>query len=146
MLSLFVYIILKGQITDSVNSLLEVEANNIHVALLPTNATDLLQLMDIAVNKPAKDFLKCKFKQWYPDEITKQLEGIEAVEIQPVNMFCCNEGDNSKVSTYHKLWSLDIGMLASQLLWTTAVNRNKKRREKKTRWEGKRLIFSQMKQ
>ena len=53
----------KGQITDSVNSLLE--ANNIHVALLPANATDLLQPMDIAVNKPAKDFLKRKFEQWY---------------------------------------------------------------------------------
>ena len=63
----------KGQIlTDSVNSLLE--ANNIRVALLPANATDLLQPMDIALNKPAKDFLKRRFEQWYSDEVTKQLE------------------------------------------------------------------------
>ena len=77
----------KGQITDSVNSLLE--ANNIQVALLPANATDLLQPMDIAVNKPAKDVLKRRFEQWYSDEVTKQLEGIEdieSIEVQPVDM------------------------------------------------------------
>ena len=77
----------KGQITDSVNSLLE--ANNIQVTLLPANATDLLQPMDIAVNKPAKEFLKRRFEQWYSDEVTKQLEGvedIESVEVQPVDM------------------------------------------------------------
>jgi hypothetical protein len=75
----------KGQITDSVNSLLE--ANNI--ALLPANATDLLQPMDIAMNKPPKDFLKRSFEQWYSYEVTKQLEGVEdleSVEVQPVNM------------------------------------------------------------
>ena len=41
----------KGQITSSVNTILE--RNNIHVCLLPPNTTDLLQLMDISVNKPA---------------------------------------------------------------------------------------------
>ena len=77
----------RGQITDSVNSLLE--ANNIHIALLPANATDLFQPMDIAVNKQAKDFLKHKFEPWYSEEVTKQLEGvedIEAVEMQPIDM------------------------------------------------------------
>ena len=77
----------KGQITDSIHNLLE--ANNIHVVLLPANTTDLLQPMDISVNKPAKDFLKRKFEQWYADEVTKQLQGaedIEAVEIQPFDM------------------------------------------------------------
>ena len=74
----------KGQITDSVNSLLE--DNNIQVALLPASATDLLQPMDI---EQAKDFLKRRFEQWYSDEVTKQLEGvedIESVEVQPVDM------------------------------------------------------------
>lgn len=32
--------------------------NNILVALLPPNTTDRLQLMDILVNKPAKEYLK----------------------------------------------------------------------------------------
>ena len=42
----------KGQITPSVSTLLE--DRDIHVCLLPPNTTDLLQPMDISVNKPAK--------------------------------------------------------------------------------------------
>ena len=44
----------KGQVTPAINELLE--ANNIQVCLLPPNMNDLLQPMDIAVNKPAKIF------------------------------------------------------------------------------------------
>ena len=46
----------KGQVTDEVSSLLDV--NDIDVCLLPPNCTDRLQLMDISVNRPAKVFLK----------------------------------------------------------------------------------------
>ena len=60
----------KGQVTPAINELLE--ANNIHVCLLPSNTTDLLQPMDIAVNKPAKDFLKCQFEHWYSDKVMSQ--------------------------------------------------------------------------
>ena len=77
----------KGQVTPPINEFLQ--ANNIHVCLLPPIMTDLLP-MDVAVNKPAKDFLKCQFKHWYSDEVMSQLQGIsdvESVEIQPVN-FC----------------------------------------------------------
>lgn len=77
----------KGQITSGVNTLLE--SHNIHVCLLPPNTTDLLQPMDISVNKPAKDFLKRKFEDWYSKEVTKQLQGvsdIESADIQPVNL------------------------------------------------------------
>lgn len=44
--------------------------------------------MDIAVNKPAKDFLKREFEQ-YSEEVTKQFQGvddIDSVELQPVNL------------------------------------------------------------
>ena len=77
----------RGQITSSINTLLE--AHNIHVCLLPPNTTDLLQPLDIAVNKPAKDFLKRKFEEWYSNEVTKQLHGIcdlDSVVIQPVDL------------------------------------------------------------
>ena len=43
------------------------EGNNIHTCLMPPNSTDRLQPMDVAVNKPAKAFLKQKFQMWYAE-------------------------------------------------------------------------------
>ena len=79
----------KGQITESVTSLLD--THDIHVCLLPPNTTDRLQPMDIAVNKPAKDYLKRQFAQWYSDKVQKQLEGqditdLETLELQPIDL------------------------------------------------------------
>ena len=77
----------KGQVTQSVTDLLE--DHNVHICLLPANTTDLLQPMDISVNKPAKDFLKRQFNRWYTDQVMKQLEerdDLEAAEIQPIEM------------------------------------------------------------
>jgi len=48
---------------SSVKTLLE--ENNIHACLLPPNTTDRLQPLDVAVNKPAKEFYKQKFQEWY---------------------------------------------------------------------------------
>ena len=76
----------KGQVTAPVNALLE--ENDIHVCLLPPNTTDVLQPMDISVNKPAKDFLKGKFQEWYSTQVMEQLEGqdIETSEIKPIDL------------------------------------------------------------
>ena len=79
----------KGQITESFLSLLD--GHNIHVCLLPPNTTDRLQPMDISVNKPAKDYLRRQFDQWYSEQVLVQLEGegvadLEALELQPINL------------------------------------------------------------
>ena len=69
----------------SVTNLLE--DHSLHICLLPANTMDLLELMDISVNKLAKDFLKQQFNQWYSERIIKQLEGsndnLEAAMLQP---------------------------------------------------------------
>ena len=76
----------KGQMTTQINQLLE--ENDIHVCPLPPNTTDLLQPMDISVNKLAKDFMKRKFEEWYSNQISKQLEGedMETAELTPVDL------------------------------------------------------------
>ena len=75
----------KGQVTEKVISVLEL--HDIHTCLLPPNTTDVLQPMDISVNKPAKDFLRIKFQQWYSAQIVEQLEerGDDAV-IEPISL------------------------------------------------------------
>ncbi len=67
------------------------EDHNIHVCLLPPNTTDCLQPMDISVNKPAKDYLKRQFDQWYSEQVLAQLEeedtsDLEALELEPINL------------------------------------------------------------
>ena len=47
--------------------------------------------MDIAVNKPAKDFLRKEFQQWYSEHVMKQLEGqditdVENAKLQPIDL------------------------------------------------------------
>ena len=49
--------------------------NFINVLLVPPNCTDRLQPMDISVNKPAKDFLRAKFKSWYAKQVCSQFRG-----------------------------------------------------------------------
>ena len=45
--------------------------------------------MDVAVNKPAKAFLKQKFQMWYEEQISIQLEDVASVNdvvIEPVDL------------------------------------------------------------
>ena len=79
----------KGQITEKVNDLLE--ENHLHVCLLPPNTTDLLQPMDISVNKPVKSFLKDKFSQWYAKQLLQQCEDqshvpLSDISLEPIDM------------------------------------------------------------
>ena len=61
----------KGQVTHKILECLK--RNDIHVWLLPPNPTDRLQLMNVSVNKPVKNFLKRKCEEWYSTEVKKQL-------------------------------------------------------------------------
>ena len=65
--------------------------HNVHVVTLPPNTTDLLQPMDLSVNKPAKDYLRAQFDEWYSQEVMKQLDGrelddLEDIDIQPIDL------------------------------------------------------------
>ena len=77
----------RGQIVPSVTDLLE--ANNIHTCLLPPNTMDKLQPMGLSVNKPAKDFLKRKFEDWYAQKLMEQMSDetdILLTDLQPVSL------------------------------------------------------------
>ena len=71
-----------GQITSKVMDLLE--KSNIHTCLPPPNTTDPL---DISVNKPAKEFLRLKFQEWYAEQVAEQIRlGGCHVELEPVDL------------------------------------------------------------
>ena len=42
--------------------------------IAPSNCTDLLQPLDLSVNKPLKDHLRHSFQSWYSEQVSKQLE------------------------------------------------------------------------
>ena len=47
--------------------------------------------MDLIVNKPAKEYLKRQFEEWYAEEVTKQLQGkdfgeLEEAELLPIDL------------------------------------------------------------
>lgn len=70
--ALVIFDVFKGQCTEEVCKLLA--DSNILYTLVPANCTDKLQPLDLSVNKPAKDFMKRQFKNWYGEMICKQLE------------------------------------------------------------------------
>ena len=79
----------KAQITQKVYELFN--SYDIHTCVLPPNTTDRLQPLDIAVNKPAKDFLQRRFDEWYAQQVMLQLEGksdeeIEVFDLDPIDL------------------------------------------------------------
>ena len=79
-----IFDVFKGRMCDSVHTLLE--SNKILQVLVPNNCTDLLQPLDLSVNKPFKDTLRSKFSEWYAHEVSKQLEAGKQVEEVQVEM------------------------------------------------------------
>ena len=70
--ALAIFDVFKGLRTEEVCKLLE--DSNILYTLVPANCTDKLQPLDLSVNKPAKDFMKRQFQNWYGEMICKKLE------------------------------------------------------------------------
>ena len=62
----------------------KLEENNIMVIFVPPNCTDLLQLLDVSVNKPLKAEIKKRFVSWYSDKVQQQLN--DGTPIQEVNV------------------------------------------------------------
>ena len=81
--ALAIYDVFKGQVTKK--SVLDLEANNIYTVHVPANCTDRLQPIDLSVNKPAKEFMRRKFQEWYTIEVQKQLDQ-GATDITPVDL------------------------------------------------------------
>ena len=81
--ALAMFDVFKGQQTEEVAALLE--ENNIIVVPIPTNCTDRLQLMDLSINKAAKELMHSRFKEWYATEVQKQfVDG--AMQVSPVDL------------------------------------------------------------
>lgn len=58
-----------GQTTPDFLFLLE--SHNIVPIIVPANCTNKLQPIDISINKPIKDKLRCRFRDWYASEVEK---------------------------------------------------------------------------
>ena len=81
--ALAIYDAFKGQQTPELTSFLE--RNNIYAVNIPANCTDRLQPLDISVNKAAKEFMRAKFREWYAEQVQKQLDQGEQ-EFTPVDL------------------------------------------------------------
>ena len=60
--------------------------NNIRIVIVPTNCTDRLQLLDVSVNKSAKDFLRRQFHQWYFEQVCNQMQQETAITAVDLTM------------------------------------------------------------
>ena len=63
--ALVIYDTFRAQCTQRI--LEKLETNNVHVTIVSANCTDHLQLLDLSVNKAAKEFLHKQFNGWYSD-------------------------------------------------------------------------------
>ena len=74
----------KGHTGSEMESLLL--ENNIISVIVPSNCTDVLQPLDLSVNKPLKDHLRSKFQSWYSEQVSKQMNDRKQPEDIEVDM------------------------------------------------------------
>ena len=60
--------------------------NNIISVIIPNNCTDVLQPLDLSLNKPRKDHLRSKFQSWYSEQVSKQMDNGKQPEDIEVDM------------------------------------------------------------
>ena len=51
--------------------------NNCELVMVPDNLTNKFQLLDISINKKAKNFISHKFNTWYEDRVSEQLKKVQ---------------------------------------------------------------------
>ena len=69
----------KGQDNDVILDLCE--RHMCQVVIVPHNLTNHFQPLDITVNKLTKSFISNKYNEWFPKQISKQLEkGIQPAD------------------------------------------------------------------
>lgn len=73
-----------GQTTEGNSA---IHAENIITVQIPADCTDRLQPLDVAINKPMKDWLISNSLDWYSKEVSKQLKISSVKEVKvDVNM------------------------------------------------------------
>ena len=58
------------------------ESHGIVPIIVPANCTDKLQPIDVSINKPIKDKLRCRFRDWYASEVEKQLKTVKVDQVK----------------------------------------------------------------
>ena len=62
--------------------LAKLKEKNIDVVFVPASCTDMLQPLDLAINKPFKDYMKAEFNTYYSNEVSTALgKGVHLTQI-----------------------------------------------------------------
>ena len=70
--SMLIFDVFHGQKIEKVKEL--IESNDCVIFHVPSNTTNYFQMLDLNVNRYAKEFLKEKFELWYADQVQKQVK------------------------------------------------------------------------
>lgn len=102
--ALVIFDVFKGQCAE--DGLKMLEDNHIERVVVPANCTDRLQPLDLSINKPAKEFLRRKFREWFADQIAARLEdNTQQVNVQQVDFIIKPLGARWLVQLYDYLCS-----------------------------------------
>ena len=86
-MALVIYDTFKGHTGEEMKSILV--QNNVISVIVPANCTDLLQPLDLSVNKPFKDHLRHCFQSWYSNQVFSQLQGVKKAEDITIDTKLC---------------------------------------------------------